>query len=54
MMKCPVCKRPARVLQVDEKAPDGVKIQYVCANPVCTMYKRMCGEEIRERSKETK
>ncbi len=46
-MKCPACGRPGRVLHVDEKDPEGIKITWLCANPACSRYKQACGEELR-------
>ena len=51
-MKCPVCGRPGRVLHVDEKDPEGVKITWLCANPACSRYKQACGEEMCIRDRE--
>ena len=45
-MECANCGAQARVLNVNENAPEGVAVTYICANRRCVQYEQEIGEEI--------
>ena len=45
-MMCPKCNAQGRILNVDERAPKGVTVTYVCPNPRCASYKQEFANEV--------
>lgn len=46
MIVCTECATQGRVGYVDEKAPQGVRVTYICPNSRCGQYEQEIGEEI--------
>ena len=45
-MKCPQCGRQGRIFRVDESAPEGIVIHYLCVNRQCRARGSEIGSEL--------